>query len=134
MVLAQVRRAAAGQYNSQKAVFQCTTCGACEFQCRSASEHVPIMVGLRRGAVNTGTWEDELRRQALQPARTRDQRVGIGTLERDKFIQKQAFPIFDGTQEYCLWLGCMGGYDPKAARSSRLLLASCSTWAQATAC
>jgi Fe-S oxidoreductase len=34
-------------------------------------------------------------------------------MERDKFIQKQAFPIFDGTQEYCLWLGCMGGYDPK---------------------
>ena len=22
-------------------------------------------------------------------------------------------PIFDGSQEYCLWLGCMGGYDPK---------------------
>ena len=22
-------------------------------------------------------------------------------------------PLFDGTQEYCLWLGCMGGYDPK---------------------
>ena len=33
--------------------------------------------------------------------------------DRDKFIEKQAFPIFDGTQEYCLWLGCMGGYDPK---------------------
>ena len=33
--------------------------------------------------------------------------------ERDKFIEKQALPIFDGTQEYCLWLGCMGGYDPK---------------------
>jgi len=34
-------------------------------------------------------------------------------LERDKFIQKQELPIFDGSQEYCLWLGCMGGYDPK---------------------
>ena len=37
----------------------------------------------------------------------------MSALERDKFIQKQEFPIFDGTQEYCLWLGCMGGYDPK---------------------
>ena len=37
----------------------------------------------------------------------------MSAAERDKFIQKQEFPIFDGTQEYCLWLGCMGGYDPK---------------------
>jgi Fe-S oxidoreductase len=37
----------------------------------------------------------------------------MSALERDKFIQKQQLPIFDGTQEYCLWLGCMGGYDPK---------------------
>jgi Fe-S oxidoreductase len=39
--------------------------------------------------------------------------LGLSALERDKFIQKQELPIFDGTQEYCLWLGCMGGYDPK---------------------
>ena len=32
--------------------------------------------------------------------------------ERDKFIAKQEFPMFDGSQEYCLWLGCMGAYDP----------------------
>ena len=43
-----------GLYNSQEAVFQCTTCGACEFQCPVGIEHVPIIVGLRRGAVNTG--------------------------------------------------------------------------------
>ena len=50
-----------GKYNSQEAVFQCTTCGACEFQCPVGIEHVPILVGLRRGAVNTGAWEDEPR-------------------------------------------------------------------------
>src|SRR4029077_5576357 len=22
-------------------------------------------------------------------------------------------PIYNGTQEYCLWLGCMGAYDPQ---------------------
>ena len=37
----------------------------------------------------------------------------MGASERDKFVQKLELPIFDGTQEYCLWLGCMGGYDPK---------------------
>ena len=48
-----------GKYNSQEAVFQCTTCGACEFQCPVGIEHLPILIGLRRGAVNTGAWEDD---------------------------------------------------------------------------
>jgi Fe-S oxidoreductase/nitrate reductase gamma subunit len=102
-----------GQYNSQTAVFQCTTCGACEFQCPVGIEHVPIMVGLRRGAVNTGTWEDDYGAKLFNQLERGSNALGISALERDKFIQKSSFPIFDGTQEYCLWLGCMGAYDPK---------------------
>jgi Fe-S oxidoreductase len=102
-----------GKYNAQKAVFQCTTCGACEFQCPVGIEHLPIMVGLRRGAVNTGSWEDDYGAKLFNQLERGSNALGISALERDKFIQKQAFPIFDGTQEYCLWLGCMGGYDPK---------------------
>jgi len=37
----------------------------------------------------------------------------MSATERDKFVEKSALPIFDGTQEYCLWLGCMGAYDPR---------------------
>ena len=48
-----------GVHLSQEAAFQCTTCGACEFQCPVGIEHLPVIVGLRRGAVNTGKWEDE---------------------------------------------------------------------------
>src|SRR5439155_1360578 len=48
-----------GTHISQQAAFQCTTCGACEFQCPAGIEHLPIIVGLRRGAVNTGKWEDD---------------------------------------------------------------------------
>ncbi len=33
-----------GVHLSQEAVFQCTTCGACEFQCPVGIEHVPILV------------------------------------------------------------------------------------------
>jgi len=47
-----------GKHLSQEAAFQCTTCGACEFQCPVGVEHLPMIVGLRRGAVNTGKWED----------------------------------------------------------------------------
>ena len=102
-----------GKYNSQEAAFQCTTCGACEFQCPVGIEHVPILVGLRRGAVNTGEWQDDHGAKLFLALERGSNALGIGAAERDKFIEKNALPIFDGTQEYCLWLGCMGGYDPK---------------------
>ncbi len=102
-----------GKHNSQEAVFQCTTCGACEYQCPVGIEHLPILVGLRRGAVNTGSWEDEHGSKLFLALERGSNALGMSALERDKFIQKQQFPIFDGTQEYCLWLGCMGAYDPK---------------------
>ncbi len=102
-----------GKYNSQESAFQCTTCGACEFQCPVGIEHVPIIVGLRRGAVNTGAYEDSHGTKLFLALERNSNALGMSTMERDKFIQKQELPIFDGSQEYCLWLGCMGGYDPK---------------------
>jgi Fe-S oxidoreductase len=75
-------------------------------------QHLPIIVGLRRGAVNTGKWEDDYGTKLFLNLERNGNALGFSTNERDKFIQKQEFPIFDGTQEYCLWLGCMGAYDP----------------------
>jgi Fe-S oxidoreductase len=39
--------------------------------------------------------------------------VSFAAGERQKFIEKSGLPLYDGTQEYCLWLGCMGAYDPQ---------------------
>jgi Fe-S oxidoreductase len=102
-----------GKHLSQEAVFQCTTCGACEFQCPVGIEHLPVIIGLRRGAVNTGKWEDQYGTKLFLALERQGNALGFSSTERDKFIQKQQFPIFDGTQEYCLWLGCMGAYDPQ---------------------
>jgi Fe-S oxidoreductase len=102
-----------GEYVSQQAMFQCTTCGACEYQCPVGIQHLPIFIGLRRGAVNTGSWEDNHGGKLFLALERGSNALGISTTERDKFIEKNALPIYDGTQEYCLWLGCMGAYDPK---------------------
>jgi Fe-S oxidoreductase len=102
-----------GKYNAQEAVFECTTCGACEFQCPVGIEHVPIIVGLRRGAVNTGVWDDDHGAKLFLDLERGSNALGMSTTERDKFVEKNALPLFDGTQEYCLWLGCMGAYDPR---------------------
>lgn len=102
-----------GKHLSQEAAFQCTTCGSCEFQCPVGIQHLPMIVGLRRGAVNTGKWEDDYGTKLFLNLERNGNSLGFSTSERDKFIQKQGFPIFDGTQEYCLWMGCMGSYDPR---------------------
>ena len=96
---------------SETAVFQCTTCGACEYQCPVGIQHLPIIIGLRRGAVNTGAWEDEYGGKLFLNLERHGNPLGFAQSDRDKFLTKQAWPVFDGTQEYCLWLGCMGAYD-----------------------
>jgi len=102
-----------GAHLSQEAVFQCTTCGSCEFQCPVGVQHLPMIIGLRRGAVNTGKWEDDYGTKLFLNLERNGNALGFSSSERDKFIQKQELPLFDGTQDYCLWLGCMGAYDPQ---------------------
>lgn len=102
-----------GKYLSQEAAFQCTTCGACEFQCPVGIQHLPMILGLRRGAVNTGKWENDYGTKLFLNLERNGNALGFSSSERDKFIQKQELPIYDGTQDYCLWLGCMGAYDPQ---------------------
>jgi Fe-S oxidoreductase len=110
-----------GVHLSDEAVFQCTTCGACEFQCPVGIQHLPMIIGLRRGAVNTGAWEDEYGTKLFLTMERNGNSLGLPSNERQKFIEKNALPIYDGAQEYCLWLGCMGAYDP-AGRETILAL------------
>ena len=100
-----------GKHLSQEAAFQCTTCGACEYQCPVGIEHLPIIIGLRRGAVNTGKWEDDHGTKLFLNLERHGNPMGFSAAERDKFLQKSELPSYDSTQEYCLWLGCMGTYD-----------------------
>ena len=102
-----------GKHISMEAAFQCTTCGACEFQCPVGIQHLPMIIGLRRGAVNTGKWEDDYGGKMFLAMERTGNSLGFASSERLKFIEKNELPIFDGTQEYCLWLGCMGSYDPQ---------------------
>src|SRR5712692_9113357 len=101
-----------GKYISAEAAFQCTTCGGCEYACPVGIQHLPIIIGLRRGAVNTGKWEDEYGTKLFLTLERNGNSLGFPSSERQKFIEKHGLPVWDGTQEYCLWLGCMGAYDP----------------------
>jgi Fe-S oxidoreductase len=111
-----------GAHISEEAAFQCTTCGSCEFQCPVGIQHLPLIVGLRRGAVNTGKWEGEHGARLFLNLERHGNALGFAPSERLRFIEKAGLPLYDGTQEYCLWLGCMGAYDPQG-RETVLALA-----------
>jgi len=100
-----------GKHLSLEAAFQCTTCGACEHQCPVGVEHLPLIVGLRRGAVNAGNWDDEYGSKLFRSLERNGNPMGMASAERDKFLQRLGLPVYDGTQDYCLWLGCMGAFD-----------------------
>ena len=102
-----------GPHISEEAAFQCTTCGSCEFQCPVGIQHLPVIIGLRRGAVNTGKWEDQYGTKLFLNLERHGNSLGLPGSERQKFIEANALPLYDATQEYCLWLGCMGAYDPQ---------------------
>jgi Fe-S oxidoreductase len=76
-------------------------------------QHLPIIIGLRRGATNTGKWEDEYGTKLFLKLERNGNPMGFAHTEREKFIQKNGLPFYDGTQEYLLWMGCMGSYDPQ---------------------
>jgi heterodisulfide reductase subunit C len=89
-----------GVHISEEALFQCTSCGACEFQCPVGIQHLPMIVGLRRGAVNTGKWEDDFGTKLFLNLERNGNALGFAPSDRQKFIEKAALPIYDGTQEY----------------------------------
>src|SRR5439155_16942335 len=90
-----------GVYISTEAAFQCTTCGGCEFQCPVGIQHLPMIIGLRRGVVNTGKWEDEHGTKLFLNLERNGNALGFPAGERRQFIEKNALPIYDGSQEYC---------------------------------
>jgi Fe-S oxidoreductase len=71
--------------------------------------------------VNTGAWEDSYGTKLFLTMERNGNALGMAGSERQKFIDKSGLPFYDGTQEYCLWLGCMGAYDP-AGRETVLAL------------
>jgi Fe-S oxidoreductase len=98
---------------SAKAVFECTTCGACETHCPAGIQHLSMIVGLRRGALSSETWQDKNAAQLFRNLSDQGNALGVAEAERRRFIAWQELPVFDGSQEYCLWLGCMGAYDTR---------------------
>src|SRR6266404_1789018 len=99
---------------SEADLFQCLSCGACEYVCPVGIEHVGRKIlDLRRGLVSEGRVTNE---KVVQLFTTMERAPhnpwGIAQDARQKLIAANQFPIFDGKQEWLFWLGCGLSFDP----------------------
>jgi Fe-S oxidoreductase len=102
-------------------LWQCTTCGACENQCPVGIEHLPLIIGARRGLVSNGEAPDALGAMYNQLER-RGNIWGLGADQRQKFVAAAGLETFDASKhEYLMWLGCAGSYDADFQKSLRSL-------------
>lgn len=102
-------------------LWQCTTCGACESQCPVGVEHLPLILGARRGLVSNGDAPDALGAMYNHLER-RGNIWGLTSDVRQKFVASASLETFDPARhEYLMWLGCAGSYEADFQKSLRSL-------------
>jgi Fe-S oxidoreductase len=106
---------------SERVLWQCTTCGACENQCPVGIEHLPILIGSRRGLVSNGEAPTYL--GAVYNHLERRRNIwGFGYDQRDKFVAAAGVETFDAAaHELLVWLGCAGSFETDFQKAFRSL-------------
>lgn len=106
---------------SDTVLWQCTTCGACENQCPVGIEHLPLIIGARRGLVSNGEAPEYLG-GVYNNLERRGNIWGLGYDQRQKFVDGAALEIFDPRQhDILVWLGCAGAFEADFQKSLRSL-------------
>jgi len=106
---------------TEKELWQCTTCGACENQCPVGIEHLPILIGSRRGLVSNGDAPEYLG-SLYNNLERRSNIWGLGYDQRQKFVEAATLEIFDPAKhDVLVWLGCAGAFEATFQKSLRSL-------------
>ena len=106
---------------TSEALWQCTTCGACENQCPVGIEHLPILIGARRGLVSNGEAPDYLGAMYNNLER-RSNIWGLPQDQRQKFVESAALDTFDPRKhDVLVWLGCAGAHEAEFQKSLRAM-------------
>jgi Fe-S oxidoreductase len=120
-LLAGKRETKLAEIYSEKVLWQCTTCGACENQCPVGIEHLPLLIGSRRGLVSNGDAPDYLGGMYNNLER-RSNIWGLGYDQRQKFVTSAALETFDPARhDILVWLGCAGAFEADFQKSLRSL-------------
>jgi Fe-S oxidoreductase len=120
-LLAGRRDAKLGEMYSEQVLWQCTTCGACENQCPVGVEHLPLIIGSRRGLVSNGDAPAYLG-GVYNHLERRGNIWGLSYDQRQKFVESAGVEVFDPAKhDVLVWLGCAGAFEADFQKSLRSL-------------
>ncbi len=92
-----------------EALWQCTTCGACTYQCPVGIDQVIPIMELRRGLGAEGEFPEPM--NALMKNLERNSNPwGYTQNQAEEFLDDHEYPAYDG-QDVLYWMGCLARYD-----------------------
>ncbi len=89
-------------------IWDCVTCGSCQYWCPVTIEHVPTIIDVRRYLVMDEARMPETAQATLMQLEQRGHPWRGTTFSRTDWMEGLDVPLFDGEQEYLLWVGCTG--------------------------
>jgi Fe-S oxidoreductase/nitrate reductase gamma subunit len=112
-----------GEIIPVETLWSCISCFNCASHCPVGVNHVPLMVQLRRAAVNRGDVDEQLQQTLINLQRTGNA-MGKSDRLRAKWSADLPFKIRDARKEPVEWLWFVGdnaSYDPRVQESTRRL-------------
>ncbi|WP_026839929.1 (Fe-S)-binding protein [Citrifermentans bremense] len=101
--------------NTEEAIWDCTTCGACMEACPVLIEQMPKIVKMRRHLVQDESRFPEELLNLFENMEQRSNPWGIAPSERSKWVSTlEVKPFVAGETEYLLYVGCAGSFDSRA--------------------
>jgi Fe-S oxidoreductase len=100
------------------AIWSCTTCFACQYECPVFNEHVPKIIEMRRHMV---LMEGRMPPEAVGPMRNLETNFnpwGIAWDQRAAWAEGLGIPAMADrpTIDYLFWVGCAGSFDDRNRR------------------
>ncbi len=117
----------AGGVVSFETIWDCVTCGACEYQCPFFIEHIPKLMDMRRYLVMEEARMPPTAQATLMQLEQRGHPWRGTQLTRTTWLEELKgegidVPLFDGKQEFLLWVGCTGALVERNVQVTKALV------------
>lgn len=89
-------------------IWDCVTCGACQYECPVFIEHVPALQDMRRFLTMNEANMPETAAATLMQIEQRGHPWRGTPYTRTSWMEGLEIPTFDGSQKYLYWVGCSG--------------------------
>lgn len=112
------------KFVSEAALWACTTCRACVYECPVLIEHVDSIVDMRRNLVLMEGDMPDLLATAMTQAERAGNPWGNPRGSRMEWAAGLSVPLFSQKKkaDVLYWVGCAGAYDPESQKTARAMV------------